>query len=70
MDKMDGLMHYILTCLVMLVFYSCVMSSLKELRIEQQQTRMVLSAVRAQNDSLLTQLKGARIWLWLPEEEK
>jgi len=59
----------VLLAMLLLILYSCVMSSLKELRFQQQQTRLIISAVKVQNDSLLTQIKGARIWLWLPEEE-
>jgi len=70
MDEWEVKIHWLLTALLLLVLYACIMSSLRELRIQQQQTRNAVYTMTARSDSLLTQLKGARIWLWLPEEEK
>lgn len=61
----------LLMCIIMaLVMYASIMSSLRELRIQQQRTSDAVYTMTARSDSLLTKLKGARIWLWLPEEEK
>lgn len=70
MEEWEIRIHWLLTVLLLLVLYACIMSSLRELRIQQQQTRDAVYTMTARSDSLLTQLKGARIWLWLPEEEK
>jgi hypothetical protein len=70
MDKWEMKIHWLFTALLLLVLYACIMSSLRELRIQQQRTRDAVYTMSARTDSLLTQLNGARIWLWLPSIEE
>jgi hypothetical protein len=70
MDEWEVKIHWLLTALLLLVLYACIMSSLRELRIQQQRTRDAVYTMSARTDSLLTQLNGARIWLWLPSIEE
>jgi hypothetical protein len=70
MDEWEVKIHWLLTALLLLVLYACIMSSLRELRIQQQRTRDAVYTMSARTDSLLTQLEGARIWLWLPSIEE
>jgi hypothetical protein len=70
MDEWEVKIHWLLTALLLLVLYACIMSSLRELRIQQQRTRDAVYTMSARTDSLLTKLEGARIWLWLPSIEE
>lgn len=70
MERWNLTIHFGLACILLLVLHASIMSSLRELRIQQQRTSDAVYTMTARSDSLLTQLKGARIWLWLPEEEK
>jgi hypothetical protein len=70
MDEWEIKIHWFFTALLLLVLYASIMSSLRELRIQQQRTRDAVYTMSARTDSLLTQLEGARIWLWLPSIEE